>query len=116
MTLRKTSTPPMGWNSWDSYGTTVTEDEVLANAAFMAEHLLPHGWDTVVIDADWSDPRPRSHGYNDEAALTIDAHGRLQPDPVRFPSSAGGSFSRWPCWPCIGSACSSRFPASTASR
>ena len=25
-------TPPMGWNSWDSFGTTVTEDEVRANA------------------------------------------------------------------------------------
>ena len=25
------ATPPMGWNSWDSYGTTVTEDEVLAD-------------------------------------------------------------------------------------
>jgi alpha-galactosidase len=25
-------TPPMGWNSWDSFGTTVTEDEVKANA------------------------------------------------------------------------------------
>lgn len=31
--------PPMGWNSWDSYGTTLTEDELLANARFMAEHL-----------------------------------------------------------------------------
>ena len=29
--------PPMGWNSWDCYGTTVTEEEVLANAAFMRE-------------------------------------------------------------------------------
>lgn len=35
--------PPMGWNSWDSYGTTVTEAEVLANAQFLAEHLLPLG-------------------------------------------------------------------------
>lgn len=35
--------PPMGWNSWDCYGTTVTEDEVLANAAFMHEHLSSHG-------------------------------------------------------------------------
>ncbi|MFD4960010.1 glycoside hydrolase family 27 protein [Microbacterium sp. NPDC058389] len=91
MTLRKTPTPPLGWNSWDSYGTTVTEDEVLANAEFMAEHLLPHGWDTIVIDADWADPHPRSHGYNEDARLTIDAHGRLQPDPARFPSSAGGA-------------------------
>ena len=29
--------PPMGWNSWDSYGTTLTEDELLANARFMAD-------------------------------------------------------------------------------
>ena len=56
--------PPMGWNSWDCYGTTVTEDEVLANARFMAEQLLPFGWDTIVIDIDWSDPTARSHGYN----------------------------------------------------
>ncbi len=81
----------MGWNSWDSYGTTVTEAEVLANARFMAEHLLSHGWDTVVVDIDWADPNARAHGYNDDATLTIDAHGRLQPDPVRFPSSAGGA-------------------------
>ena len=47
----------------------VTEDEVLANARFMAEHLAPFGWDTVVIDADWSDPDARAHGYTEEAAL-----------------------------------------------
>ena len=45
--------PPMGWNSWDSYGTTLTEDELLANARFMAEHLKSAGWDTLVIDIDW---------------------------------------------------------------
>lgn len=82
--------PPMGWNSWDCYGTTVTEDEVLANARFMAEHLLPFGWDTVVVDIDWSDPTARSHGYNSDAPLAMDAHGRLIPDAGRFPSSAGG--------------------------
>ena len=37
--LPKAWRPPMGWNSWDSYGTTVTESEVLANTRFMAEHL-----------------------------------------------------------------------------
>ncbi|SDB86171.1 Alpha galactosidase A [Sanguibacter gelidistatuariae] len=83
--------PPLGWNSWDCYGTTVTEAEVLANAVFMAAHLLPFGWDTVVVDIDWSDPTARSHGYNEGAPLNVDAHGRLQPDPERFPSSAGGA-------------------------
>ncbi|MFB7894573.1 alpha-galactosidase [Microbacterium sp. NPDC056044] len=91
MTLRKTATPPMGWNSWDSYGTTVTEAEVLANAEFMAEHLLAHGWDTIVVDIDWADPTARSHGYNESAPLVIDEYGRVQPDPVRFPSAAGGA-------------------------
>ena len=81
----------MGWNSWDCYGTTVTEAEVLANAEFMAEHLLPFGWDTVVVDIDWSDPTARSHGYNPSAPLELDEHGRLLPDPGRFPSAAGGA-------------------------
>ena len=32
-------TPPMGWNSWDSYGPSVTEREVKANADYIAKHL-----------------------------------------------------------------------------
>ena len=83
--------PPLGWNSWDCYGTTVTEAEVLANAEHMAQHLLPFGWDTVVVDIDWSDPTARSHGYNEGAPLHLDDLGRLMPDPERFPSSAGGA-------------------------
>ncbi|HMR47635.1 MAG TPA: alpha-galactosidase [Arachnia sp.] len=91
MTLKPALTPPMGWNSWDCYGTTITEDEVLANARFMAEHLAPFGWDTIVIDADWADPGARSHGYNAAAELHLDEYGRLVPDPVRFPSAADGA-------------------------
>ena len=56
--------PPMGWNSWDSYGTTITEQEVLDNARFMAEHLKDAGWDTLVIDAGWFDPNAHAHGYS----------------------------------------------------
>ena len=82
--------PPMGWNSWDSYGTTVTEEEVLANARFMADHLLAAGWDTLVIDIDWYDPTARAHGYNADAPLVLDGYGRQLPDPARFPSAAGG--------------------------
>ncbi|WP_230396174.1 glycoside hydrolase family 27 protein [Streptomyces blattellae] len=83
--------PPMGWNSWDCYGTTVTEEEVLANAEFMREHLLPHGWDTVVVDIQWYEPTARAHGYNPGAPLVLDAHGRQLPAPNRFPSVAGGA-------------------------
>ena len=91
-------TPPMGWNSWDCYGTTVTEAEVLANARFLAEHLLPVGWDTVVVDIAWYDPTARAHGYNAGAPVRLDRFGRQLPATNRFPSAAGGagSTSWWP--------------------
>jgi hypothetical protein len=81
----------MGWNSWDCYGTTVTEDEVLANAEFMRDHLLPHGWDTVVVDIQWYEPTARAHGYNPDAPVLLDAYGRQLPAPNRFPSAAQGA-------------------------
>ena len=83
-------TPPMGWNSWDCYGTTVTEAEVKANADYMAQHLKPHGWQYVVIDIQWSEPNPKAHGYRPGAQLSMDDYGRLIPAVNRFPSSANG--------------------------
>ncbi|MGA0568447.1 glycoside hydrolase family 27 protein [Rathayibacter sp. KR2-224] len=84
-------TPPMGWNSWDSYGTTITEAEVLANAEFMHDRLLAAGWNTVVIDAAWFDPFAHAHGYNEPLRPTMDAWGRLVPTPNRFPSAGDGA-------------------------
>ena len=46
-------TPPMGWNSYDYYDTTVTEDDVKRNADYMAEHLSSYGWEYVVVDIQW---------------------------------------------------------------
>jgi alpha-galactosidase len=80
----------MGWNSWDCFGTTVTEEEVLANARFMADHLLSHGWDTVVVDIQWYEPTARAGGYNDAAPLELDAYGRPIPVTRRFPSATDG--------------------------
>ena len=48
-------TPPMGWNSYDAWGTSITEAETLANAAAMSKLLRSHGWEYVVIDARWYD-------------------------------------------------------------
>jgi hypothetical protein len=84
------ATPPMGWNSWDCYGTTVTEAEVKANADYMAKHLKQHGWQYVVIDIQWSEPNAQAHGYRPGAQLAMDEYGRLIPAVNRFPSSAGG--------------------------
>ena len=46
-------TPPMGWNSYDYYDTTVNEEQVKANADYMAAHLKKHGWEYIVVDIEW---------------------------------------------------------------
>jgi alpha-galactosidase len=82
--------PPMGWNSWDCYGTTVTEAEVKANADYMSEKLAQYGWQYIVVDIQWSELNPKTHGYRPNAELAMDEYGRLIPAPNRFPSSANG--------------------------
>lgn len=85
-------TPPMGWNSWDCYAATVTEDQLLANAHYMQKHLLPHGWSYIVCDIQWYEPLAGQGDteYRPLAGLCMDAYGRLLPAENRFPSSAGG--------------------------
>lgn len=78
--------PPMGWNSWDAYGTAVRESDVKANADFMARHLAEHGWQYVVVDIQWYQPHAQGHDYDPKATLAMDGYGRLQPAPNRFPS------------------------------
>jgi hypothetical protein len=83
-------TPPMGWNSWDCYGPSVTEAEVKVNADYMAAHLARFGWQYIVVDIQWSEPQAGAHGYRADAELAMDEYGRLVPALNRFPSAAGG--------------------------
>ena len=87
-------TPPMGWNSYDYYDTTVTEEEVKANARYMAENMKAYGWEYVVIDIEWysndAGTRRQEYQYIPFGDDEMDAYGRFQPSPNRFPSSAGG--------------------------
>jgi alpha-galactosidase len=84
-------TPPMGWNSWDSYGTTVREDQVKANADIMARDLVKHGWQYIVVDIQWYEPNAQGHDYAPGAKLAMDDYGRLIPAVNRFPTSANGA-------------------------
>lgn len=84
-------TPPMGWNSWDAFGTTITEAQAKAQADFMAAHLLPHGWRILTVDIQWYEPGAAGHSYREGAPLVMDEWGRLLPAPNRFPSAAGGA-------------------------
>ena len=83
-------TPPMGWNSWDSYGTTVREEEVRRQADYMAAHLRQFGWQYIIVDIQWYEPNAQAHGYRPNAHLIMDANGRTVPAPNRFPSAANG--------------------------
>lgn len=83
-------TPPMGWNSWDCYGASVTEEEVKANAEYMAKHLRAYGWEYVVVDIQWYEPGASGSRYRPFAPLEMDDYSRLIPAVNRFPSAAGG--------------------------
>jgi alpha-galactosidase len=84
-------TPPMGWNSWDSFGPTIREDEAREIAQIMAQRLLPHGYDIFTIDIQWYEPGANSYDYRKGAELVMDAWGRLSPAPNRFPSAQNGA-------------------------
>jgi hypothetical protein len=83
-------TPPMGWNSWDSYGTTVGEAQVKANADWMAAHLKQHGWQYIVVDMEWFVANPIAEGNGTNFRYSLDDQGRYTPPPNRFPSAADG--------------------------
>jgi alpha-galactosidase len=82
------ATPPMGWNSWDGYGTTVKEADVKANAQWLAEHLKPFGWQYVVVDMEWFVTNPLPEGNSKTSIYSMDNFGRYTPAVNRFPSAA----------------------------
>jgi alpha-galactosidase len=84
-------TPPMGWNSWDGYGTTIKEDEFKANADWFAENLKPFGWQYVVVDMEWFVTNPVAEGNSKTSKYSLDPYGRYTPAVNRFPSSDQGT-------------------------
>jgi alpha-galactosidase len=84
------ATPPMGWNSWDGYGTTIDEGQVKENAKWFAKHLKPAGWQYVVVDMEWYVNNPTAEGNSKTSIYTMDANGRYMPAVNRFPSAADG--------------------------
>lgn len=67
------STPPMGWNSWNTFGPDINEDLIRETAdSMVAAGLFDCGYEYLVIDDCWS-LRER------------DSQGRLVADPAKFP-------------------------------
>ncbi len=68
------STPPLGWNSWNTFGCDITEELIRSQADALVESgLRDSGYRYVVVDDCW--------GADHRAA-----DGSLQADPQRFPS------------------------------
>lgn len=96
--------PPIGWNSFDAYGSRINEEQFKYHVDFIAEKLKPHGYEYAIIDyiwyhdepGNWKNPK-RRYGHPDLRLdenrlpiddMNIDEYGRLIPSPVRFPSTA----------------------------
>ncbi|MFZ0662690.1 MAG: glycoside hydrolase family 27 protein [Acidobacteriaceae bacterium] len=90
------STPPLGWNSWDSYGLTITESQLKANVDWLHEHLQPYGWQYVVVDEGWYLAHP---GSSTNPGYTLSPDGRYLPASNRFPSAGNAhTFAPLAAW------------------
>jgi alpha-galactosidase len=83
----------MGWNSWDSYGLTVTEAEFKANVSWLHEHLQPLGWRYVVVDEGWYLRAPGQKGA--AQGFVMDDDGRYLVADNRFSSSGFKPLADW---------------------
>ena len=67
-------TPPMGWNTWNTFGCNINETLIRQMAdAIVANGMRDLGYRHVVVDDCWFNPNR-------------DSAGNLQGDPGRFPS------------------------------
>ncbi len=64
--------PPMGWNSWNTFGRDISEDLILQTADAMVRFgFRDAGYEYVVIDDCWAEKQRKN--------------GRLVPDAEKFP-------------------------------
>ncbi|WDF58690.1 glycoside hydrolase family 27 protein [Flavobacterium sp. KACC 22758] len=67
-------TPPMGWNSWNTFATNIDEKLVKETADIMVSSgLAAAGYNYIVLDDGWM-------------TKERDANGDLVPDPAKFPN------------------------------
>jgi len=84
-------TPPMGWNSFDSYGVYLHKKAAFANLEAMAKKLKPYGYEYFVIDAGWFgefklQPGTMFPAEKHAAKMKFNEFGLLQPSNTYFPN------------------------------
>lgn len=77
----KYDAPPAGWMTWYAVKFDASEEKVLSNARFMAEHLKDFGADTVWVDWEWY-----HQSYEKERFDGVDC---FHPDPKKYPNGLG---------------------------
>lgn len=56
-------TPPMGWNSWNCWGISVSDEKVRSSArALLEKGLADYGWGYINIDDGWEAPERATDG------------------------------------------------------
>jgi alpha-galactosidase len=76
-------TPPMGWNSWNKLGTSVSEAAIKAMAdAMVSSGMRDVGYQYINIDDTWSVKGDTTTGTTGRDLVT----NQLVSDPMRFPS------------------------------
>jgi hypothetical protein len=81
------STPPMGWNSWDSYGMRIDEQQFRDNVEVLHAKLQPSGYKYAVIDEGWYMVNPEDRSKPELLKYAVDNNGRFIPVTNRFPSA-----------------------------
>jgi alpha-galactosidase len=67
-------TPPMGWNSWNTFATDINEELIMGIAdSIVSKGLKDAGYEYIVLDDGWM-------------AMERDSNGNLVPDPIKFPN------------------------------
>lgn len=88
-------TPPLGWNSFDSYGITIYEEVAMKEIDAFIQKFVPHGYEYFVIDNGWfATPETKLYkGYlmavadkPNPAECSVDAYGIPVPSPKFFPN------------------------------
>jgi len=77
----------MGWNSWDAYGFTISEETLMRNASYIDDNLQSYGWTYAVIDEGWFLDHPENGG-KPKWEYNFSENGLYIPSVARFPSAA----------------------------
>jgi hypothetical protein len=81
----------MGWNSWNSYGLSINEEQFRQNMVVLSAQLKEFGWQYVVIDQGWYLQNPELISQPSTLRYTINPHGQYEPATNRFPSAKDGA-------------------------